>query len=443
MNYSKKHVAWLLVAMLVLLAAVACGPATPAAPQADEEEAPAAEVPTDEEAVQDEAAQSEEAAAFDVELPTAEPAEPVVLEGASTTDSGLQFLEITAGEGRTPEEGNIVTMHFTGTLPDGTMFGDSHSSGSPITVVFGNGELLPGWEEGLAMMKEGGEAQMVLPPELAFGEEGFGMIPANSEIILDVELLTVEDPPQPAEVAESDLTETESGLKYFDIVEGDGATPEIGGTVSTDYVMWVQEDDAARYVLSSEGQGPISFVVGALDVVFPGWDEGVMTMKEGGKRLLIVPPELGLGAEGGGPFPPNATIIMEIDLVDVNEPVRMTEVDEADYTETDSGLKYYDIVEGDGPMPEEGQIVIVDYTGWLEDGTKFDSSIDRGQPFTFPIGTGSVIAGWDEGVATMKVGGKRQLVIPADLAYGDSGSGIIPPGATLIFDVELLDVQGN
>ena len=85
--------------------------------------------------------------------------------------------------------------------------------------------------------------------------------------------------------------------------------------------------------------------------------------------------------------------------------------------------------------------MVVDYTGWLEDGTIFDSSVQRGEPFNFPIGQGSVIPGWDEGVATMKIGGKRQLVIPADLAYGDTGSGIIPPGATLIFEVELLDIQ--
>jgi FKBP-type peptidyl-prolyl cis-trans isomerase len=85
-------------------------------------------------------------------------------------------------------------------------------------------------------------------------------------------------------------------------------------------------------------------------------------------------------------------------------------------------------------------MVSVHYTGWLEDGTQFDSSLDRGQPFSFPVDTGSVIAGWDEGVLGMKVGGKRQLVIPADLAYGDTGSGIIPPGATIIFDVELLEL---
>lgn len=282
---------------------------------------------------------------------------------------------------------------------------------------------------------------MVLPPELAFGDQGMGMIPPNSEVILDIALVAVEAAPEPMVVDESDLQTTESGLQYYDIAEGDGAAPELGSTVSTNFAIWVQEEDGPRYIVSSEGQGPIPFVVGAGDTVFPGWDEAVTTMQVGGKRYLVIPPELGLGAQGGGDIPPDATLVMEIELVEVREPVKMTEVDEADYTETESGLQYYDIVEGDGPAPEEGQVVIVHYTGWLEDGTQFDSSVDRGQPFTFPLGTGSVIAGWDEGVASMNIGGKRQLKIPSDLAYGDSGSGTIPPGATLIFDVELLDAQ--
>lgn len=165
-------------------------------------------------------------------------------------------------------------------------------------------------------------------------------------------------------------------------------------------------------------------------------------MKVGGVRILNVPPELGLGAAGGGEIPPNATLIMEIELMEIREPVKMTEVDEADYVTTDSGLMYYDIVEGDGEMPPEMATVIVHYTGWLEDGTKFDSSLDRGEPFAFMLGQGQVIPGWDEGVATMKVGGKRQLRIPAELGYGEAGSGgTIPPGATLIFDVELLAIQ--
>jgi peptidylprolyl isomerase len=112
------------------------------------------------------------------------------------------------------------------------------------------------------------------------------------------------------------------------------------------------------------------------------------------------------------------------------------------YVKTPSGLSYLDITPGTGTSPALGKQVKVHYTGWLENGTKFDSSLDRGQPFVFPIGAGQVIPGWDEGVMSMKVGGKRKLIIPPQLGYGANGAGgVIPPNATLIFEVELLDVQ--
>lgn len=109
---------------------------------------------------------------------------------------------------------------------------------------------------------------------------------------------------------------------------------------------------------------------------------------------------------------------------------------------TVSGLQYTDITVGTGAEPQKGQTVVVHYTGTLTNGTKFDSSVDRGQPFKFTLGIGQVIKGWDEGLSTMKVGGKRKLIIPANLAYGAQAvGGVIPANSTLHFDVELLGVE--
>jgi len=111
-------------------------------------------------------------------------------------------------------------------------------------------------------------------------------------------------------------------------------------------------------------------------------------------------------------------------------------------TTTESGLQYTEVKEGTGKAPEEGQIVIVHYTGTLPDGTKFDSSRDRKEPFKFTLGAGQVIKGWDEGISTMKIGGKRTLIVPPELGYGASSpGGVIPPNATLHFDVELIGVE--
>jgi peptidylprolyl isomerase len=150
-------------------------------------------------------------------------------------------------------------------------------------------------------------------------------------------------------------------------------------------------------------------------------------------RAIAVALSLGLAGcvlSGKKPAPPRASAAAE-------EPVNMSKA-----VTTASGLSYIDTQVGTGPSPKTGQVVVVHYTGRLADGTKFDSSIDRGQPFSFVIGTGQVIKGWDEGVATMKVGGKRRLVIPPQLGYGPRGfSNVIPPNSVLHFDVELLDVR--
>jgi peptidylprolyl isomerase len=368
--------------------------------------------------------------------------EPLILEGAITTESGLQYLEIVAGDGESPELGDIITIHFVGTLPDGLEFGNSYDLGNPIEVVWGREQLLPGWEEGIGLMKTGGEAKFIIPPDLAFGAQAFGLVPANSSIIIEMELLSVEHPPTSTVVKAAELTTTKSGLQYYDITVGDGNEATDQNNVTTHYSIWVQGEEQNIFIASSYSADPVPFVLGRGDNVFPGWDEGVHGMKQGGKRLLIIPPDLAFGEEVSSGIPANSTLIMEIELIEIVQPETISEVDDNAYTVTDSGLKYYDLEAGQGSAVAAGQTVIVHYTGWLEDGTQFDSSREFGQPLTFELGSGQVIAGWDEGVAGMQVSGVRQLIIPAELGYGADGAGdIIPPGATLIFRVELIEIQ--
>jgi peptidylprolyl isomerase len=136
------------------------------------------------------------------------------------------------------------------------------------------------------------------------------------------------------------------------------------------------------------------------------------------------------------------TILAQANLLTQPETNPMSAESAENIVTTDSGLQYIDIVEGTGEAPKKGQTVSVHYTGTLTNGDKFDSSRDRGQPFEFPLGAGRVIKGWDEGIASMKIGGQRQLIIPPDLGYGARGAGgVIPPNATLLFDVELLGAK--
>lgn len=131
----------------------------------------------------------------------------------------------------------------------------------------------------------------------------------------------------------------------------------------------------------------------------------------------------------------------EVELPPVQDTFNPEE-DLEDLTETDSGLQYKDLAAGDGDKAEAGKQVTVHYTGWLTDGSKFDSSRDRGEPITIPLGAGQVIPGMDEGLKGMKIGGHRRLVIPPNLAYGDQGAGdVIPPNATLVFNVQLLAIE--
>ena len=429
-------------------------------PEVSEEEAEAEEAETADVEEEAEASDTEVEAAASDGAAEAVNLDEIVLESGvaladldfTTTDTGLQYAVITEGEGDTPEQGALVSVHYTGQLVDGTVFDSSIPRGQPIEFQLGVGQVIPGWDEGIGLINKGTEAVLVIPGEIAYGARGAGggTIPPNATLIFEVELVDFgEGPPTPpeapTEVEDADYTTTDSGLKYFDLVEGDGDIPETGSIVEVHYTGWLE--DGTMFDSSITRNQPFTFPVGVGQVI-PGWDEGVLSMPVGTVRQLVIPSDLAYGPTGaGGVIPPDATLIFEVELISFEEPPppppeAPTEVDADDYTTTDSGLQYFDFEVGDGPAPQEGQIVEVHYTGWLEDGTMFDSSLLRGEPIVFPIGMNQVIPGWDEGVLSMNVGGKRQLVIPSELAYGEAGAGgVIPPNATLIFEVELVGVQ--
>jgi peptidylprolyl isomerase len=178
---------------------------------------------------------------------------------------------------------------------------------------------------------------------------------------------------------------------------------------------------------SSAGNQPVEFVLGAQQGG-PGWDQGLQGMKVGGKRTLTVPSELAYGAQGNGStIPPNATLTFEIELLDVQPAPQ---------------VKIEDTKVGTGAEALPGKTISVMYTGTLTNGVVFDSSFKRNEPFTITLGAGQVIPGWEQGLQGMKVGGTRVLTIPSALAYGSQGAGsVIPPNATLIFQIELVDVK--
>ncbi|MFN3649286.1 MAG: FKBP-type peptidyl-prolyl cis-trans isomerase [Armatimonadota bacterium] len=248
---------------------------------------------------------------------------------------------------------------------------------------------------------------------------------------------------EPAKVDPEKVKTTESGLKYAVLKPGKGDAARSGQQVFVHYTGWLT--DGKKFDSSRDRNEPIEFRLGR-QMVIPGFEEGITGMQVGEQRQLTIPPKLAYGERGtpGGPIPGNATLIFEIELVKlgnvVETPTKPQKLEEKAFTKTKSGLKYAIMTPGKGSAAKKGDRVEVHYTGWLTNGTKFDSSVDREQPFAFTLGGGEVIKGWDEGVAGMKVGEKRQLVIPADLAYGDRAIGPIPAGSTLVFEVELLGV---
>ncbi len=238
---------------------------------------------------------------------------------------------------------------------------------------------------------------------------------------------------------------TASGLKVKITEKGNGKQVIKGDKVTAHYTGTLE--DGKKFDSSKDRNQPFSFKVGTGQVI-SGWDEGFQLLSIGDKATFTIPSNLGYGANGAaGVIPPNATLFFDVEVLDaVASPAPKAavpyDVTGLDTIKMQSGLRFLKVESGTGEKAQQGKYVSVHYTGYLMDGKKFDSSVERGEPIEFQLGKGMVIKGWEEGIELMHVGDKMRFIIPSELAYGEKGApGAIPANATLIFDCELVGVQ--
>ena len=365
-----------------------------------------------------------------------------------TTASGLKYVIHEKGKGPQAKSGDKVSVHYEGRLMNDTIFDTSYKRGQPFTFSLGQGQVISGWDEGIALLNEGDSATFIIPPDLGYGQKAMGSIPANSTLKFKVKLMKVipEVKIEQYNIVGKEVLSTPSGLKYVFVQNGkkDAIKASKGATVKVHYTGFFED---GKIFDSSVRRGePISFALGKGQVI-KGWDEGISLMKVGDKVHLTIPYQLAYGDAGRPPvIPAKSNLIFDVELIDVIPEIKpeVYNTKGKDTLTTPTGLKYIIVSEGkkDASIALAGKTVSVHYTGYFENGDIFDSSVQRGQPLSFELGKGMVIKGWEEGISLMKTGDKLRLLIPWQLAYGEQGyPGVIPAKANLIFDVELIEVK--
>lgn len=390
------------------------------------------------------------------------------------TESGIYIIPISNGKGRCPEQGEKVDVNYEVCLLDGTKVGSSYDQNEKFSFVLGEGYVIPGWEEIVPMMHQGDKIKAIIPYELAYGEHNMSNVKPYSNLVYDIELLNITTKEEQARQADQQLKEqkvksnkdfakyvkdngflnhTESGLYYKFLTDNEGVTPKVGSTARVKFDAKIM---GGNELGSSDKLGDYYDIVYGQGNVLKGLEEGIGLMSVGDKATFVLPYTLAYGENSYGLIPACSNLIFDVEMLDILslEDANRSKAEKAHQefdkylsdnkikaAKRESGLVYVCDKKGSGECAANGQTVTVHYTGRLTDGRVFDSSVERGEPISFVLGNGSVIKGWEEGVALMKKGEKATLIVPFDLAYGSRKTGIIPPYSNLVFDIEIIDIK--
>ncbi len=363
-------------------------------------------------------------------------------DGFTTTKSGLKYRIDKPGNDRHPQKGWRVWIEYTGRLDDGTVFSSTDETGN-IDIWLGQGQVIKGWEEALPMIGEGGKISLIVPPNLGYGNIDTYDVPAGSTLHFDIKMIQADQfaPIEPFATKGLKANKMACGIKYYVIDNGHGRPAHKGDNVYVHFSGWLP--DGTIYTSTRNTGDPRRFTAGAGET-FEGMDSAMLVMPEGARYRFIIPNKMAFGDKGyGNRIPPKTDITLDIEMVRISPEKHVTKWDASgrDTLSTASGLRYIVFDEGHGPLIQDKSIVTAHYSVYLPDGELIDSSVKRESPIRYPVGTGLIIEGWEEASLLMRNGSRFQLIVPARLAYGDDGQPpLIPAGADLVFDVEILEV---
>ncbi len=358
---------------------------------------------------------------------------------------GLIVRDIEVGEGQQPsgvKTGARVAAQILGVVAEsGEQFASTYDAGQAAQLDLSDPAMLPGLARGFEGMQPGGKRRIEVPAALAFGEQGAPpVIPANADLVFEVELLSFVNPRELSTEWISEETR-DNGLIVRVVKEGDpDREPLPEEAVVTLHTLGVLED-GTRFESSFDQGEPIRIPLEFIGI--EGWRQGILGMQPGETRQIVIPPELAFGEAGNPPvIPPNATLTFEVELVTWEPPREFSTEFVSEAKEIEEGITIRDVVVGSGPTAEAGQEAVINYLGQLPDGTYVANTFATGELQVVPLNDDPKLIGLRKGIIGMKVGGVRRIELAPDKAFGVEGSPpIIPPNTPVVFEVELATVR--